>query len=345
MNAGKSLSLFFSAFTGQPSSSSHLRRLSEIGPARGIIGQRRYSYEDDREALTTMEMTPWKFSSFLRRITQKSHETRALLEMAVRWYSIGITAKDPLDAYLALWIGLEALSASLAKRYHPTGYDSCQLCKKASLEVSKVISRQRDIGDLLAINHLVARVAHELLAQRSIVDLKNLRNTVAHPDRPIREGKSLADVRAEIKPLVQDIQLCLGVAILNVVNPQSETPGAVPLWATPRVEPHPHSMVQLTSDFELNCFDPWSGKWINLERYESKISSGIDKDGFYSAQMESYIPIPRELSGTKANFNIEEFKFLRGREITDLGTSLPTHREWRPIKVSEAWKRMKAKES
>ena len=262
LDAGKSLSLFFTVFAGQPSMSPLLNRLAEIGPSEGIIEQRKYYYESNGADLTTMEMTPWKFSSFLRRITQQPHETRALLEMAIRWYSIGITANDSLDSYFAFWIGLEALCESLAERYHPKGYESCQLCQGASLEASKAIRRKKDIGDLLAINHLIVRVAHELLMQQSIVDLKNLRNFVAHPDRFIRKGKSLDDVREEIKPLLQDIQLCLATAVLNLVNPPQEDPGAVTLWGTPRLESHPYGMVWLRSDTELDCYDPWSGKWV-----------------------------------------------------------------------------------
>ena len=143
LSAGKILTLFFSVFSGQPPVPPHLSQLAEIGPSRGIIEQRRYYYEDRHYVLTTMEMTPWKFASLLRRVTEKCQKTRALLEMAIRWYSICLTADDPLDSYLAIWIGLEALAKPLAELYHPEGYTkSCQKCDKAS----KGIKKARDIG-------------------------------------------------------------------------------------------------------------------------------------------------------------------------------------------------------
>ena len=341
LNAGKSLSLYFSAFTGQPSTSPHLRRLTEVGPARGIVEQRRYYYENDREALTTMEMTPWKFSSFLRRVTQKSPRTRQWLEMAIRWYNIGLGSGDSLDVYLAYWIGLEALYEPMAELYHlKSKAESCPICQK----VPRIIRNVRNPEGLLAINHLIERVAPELLKKKSILDLSNLRHFVAHPDKSVREDKSLDEVRKVIEPLIQDIQLCLAVGILSLVNPPKEDPGTVTLWATPRVEPHPYSMVQVNSDMELKCYDPWTGNWIDVEHSEKKVSSRIDESGLYLAQMESEIPITVESRGPKPNIEREYVVFKRGMSISDRGDP-PVHRGWRPISISSAWKRMKEKES
>ena len=341
LDAGKSLSLFFSVFAGQPSTSPRFRRLAEIGPSRGIIEQRRYYYEDDRESLTTMEMTPWKFASFLRRVSQQSPETRQLLIMAIRWYNIGLTSGDSLDVYFAFWIGLEALYEPMAELYHPKG--KAESCAKCNM-VSKTIKNVRDPEGLLAINHLIERAAPELLKNKSILDLSNLRHFVAHPEKSIRENKSLDEVRREIEPLIQDIQLCLAVGILNLINPPKEDPGTVTLWATPRVEPHPYSMVQLNSDMELNCYDPWSGMWIDVEHSERKVSSRIDKSGLYLAQMESEIPISVESREPKPNIKREYIVFKQGLSIGAYGDP-PLHREWRPVKVSPAWKRMMAEKS
>ena len=342
LDAGKSLSLFFSVFAGQPSTSPRLRRLAEIGPSRGIIEQRDYYYEGNGADLTTMEMIPWKFASFLRRVAKKCDKNRALLEMAIRWYSISLTANDPLDSYLAIWIGLEALSESLAERYHFENKSKpCPKCQKA-LEAIKNI---REPEGLLAINHLMERVAPELIKNRSILRFYNLRHSVVHPDRIIRKKRTLDEVRSEIRPLIQDLQLCLGVAILNLVNPPQEDPGAVTLWATPRLESHPYSMVQVRSLLELNSFNPWIGKWINVEPKIKTVYSEIDRTGLYSPQMESDIRFPIESRGPQPNINPEYVVFSRGRLITNIGSPTPVNRDWRPIPVSPAWKRMMAKES
>lgn len=335
LDAGKSLSLFFSVFVGQPSVSPLLRRLAEVGPSKGIVEQRRYYYEDDWETMTTMPITPWVFSSFLRRVTNKCKKTRQLLEMAIRWYSIGLTANDPLDTYLAIWIGLEALCESLAERYHPDGYESCELC----CEALRVTQCRRDNDAILAINHIVQRVAPELLENRSIVDLKNFRNFMAHPDRFIREEKGLDDVRREIRPLVQDMQQCLAVAILNLVNPPTESPGAVSLWSTPRLETHPYSMMRFRSDMELNDFEPWAGQWVDIKRNEGKVSSEIDKEGLYLPQTESKICFAIEERDPKPNIDLNYVIFERGRRINHKGSNVE-HRLWRPITISAARKRM-----
>ena len=348
LDAGKSLSLFFSVIAGQPSTSPRLQRLAEIGPSRGIIEQREYYYENNGTDLTPMEMTPWKFASFLRRVTQKSPRTRQSLEMAIRWYSIGLTANDPLDSYLAIWIGLEALSEPTAERYHPKGHVRCQLCGQALRIIKENLGKRKgnkkDEASLLAINHLIKKVAHELLETKSIIDLRNYRNFVAHPDRFIRKERGLDEVRGEIRPFLQDIQLCLAVGILNLVNPPKEDPGTVTLWATPRVEPHPYSMARVRSLLELNSFDPWIGKWIKVEPRIKTLSSRIEKSGLYFAKMESEIPISIESRGPKPNIVKEYVVFKQGLSIGDYGDP-PLHREWRPVKVSPAWKRMMAEKS
>jgi hypothetical protein len=102
-------------------------------------------------------------------------------------------------------------------------------------------------------------------------------------------------------------------------------------------------MVWLCSEVELTCYDPWSGKWIDVEKNEKMLSSVINKSGLYSTKWESDISIPIKSHGTKPKVKRGQVVFKRGLEITDPKGIAPEHREWRPIMVSAAWKRMMAK--
>ena len=78
------------------------------------------------------------------------------MELATRWYGKSLSADNPMDGYLAAWIGLEVLGPLLFGFYHNAGpKPPCSVCGNKP-------GRDRD-RKFAGIEHIVRLRAPELL--------------------------------------------------------------------------------------------------------------------------------------------------------------------------------------
>ena len=119
--------------------------------------------------------------------------------------------QDPLDGYLAVWIGLESVGPAFGTRMHEHGPKlSCNICGNQA-------GINRDKGEA-GMEHAIKEVAPELLEGRSLTDLTLMSPTSLHDkrythlraDRPatiLPQGGLLTHFGLSISPLRYDIAL------------------------------------------------------------------------------------------------------------------------------------------
>ena len=106
-----------------------LHKLARVGPSGGLYEQNAYFYLEDSERRPRILVAPSMLQMLLERLGGLETRDRERLELAVRWYGMSVAAGDPLDGYLAAWIGLESVGPTLDSRYHQSGpRANCPTC-------------------------------------------------------------------------------------------------------------------------------------------------------------------------------------------------------------------------
>ena len=266
LSATKKLATFLAAYTGSPLEQPQLGRIALVGSLGGVVEQRDYYY-DESEARPLIKMVPDDLTALIRRAACKSSKEQTALETAIRWYGIATAAEEPPDAYLALWIGLEALGSDLNNRFHPNGEKApCHTCKN-------IPGKKRKRAEA-GIEHLIRRVAPQCLEHRSLQELKNIRNKIVHAGIPLT---SVVETATE---LVHILLKSLAIAILEVAQHEWEDQ-TLRLSEPKDHETRPSSMYQTCFRSESPYHKPWYGDWVPIERTWTLDSSEIRSSGMY----------------------------------------------------------------
>ena len=209
-------------YSGSPPSPCRLIRLAAVTDAGYVTEQWNYFY--DSEAPPTIRLVARELHEFLRRISEAGTGKGEALELAARWYALSTAGLSPIDQYLALWVGLEAIGPMLGPYYHPdSSRAACGVCGHAA-------GRTRKRGPA-AVEHLIKQLAPEVFKDRTYQDIYNLRSEIVHGLRPSVE------LEAEVASLVADLQLCLGAGVLiahSVPQARRRSVGRAPFLATTR---------------------------------------------------------------------------------------------------------------
>ena len=116
-------------YSDSPLQSPRLKRVGRIGPSDGLFEQYDYYYLDGPDALPRVLLREQDLERLLSWFGKFGQPTVENLELAARWYGMSVGAQDPLDGYLAVWIGLENVGPSLSARMHPDGPKAaCSVC-------------------------------------------------------------------------------------------------------------------------------------------------------------------------------------------------------------------------
>jgi hypothetical protein len=209
ITVGEKLGQLAQFYGGSPIHSPTLNRLAEIGIHDGIIEQNIYAYLNERDRLRQITLKPYEFEKLLTRIGELELTIRQVLELAIRWHINSLSSNRSQDGYLAAWIGLEAIGPKLDDIYHPDGPRSaCTVCGNPA-------GTKRD-KKLAGIEHMIRVSAGELLEGKTVHDLAQIRNEIAHCLRSSDAMETLTN------SILRDIQLSLAIGILTTADRGSE---------------------------------------------------------------------------------------------------------------------------
>ncbi|MEX2238970.1 MAG: hypothetical protein WEB00_15725 [Dehalococcoidia bacterium] len=266
---------------------------------------------------------------FLERFATLNQDIQSKAELAARWYVLALGASTAVDAYLAVWIGLEAIASTLSRKYHTDGPSTrCVICDHTTGR-----RNHRDAG----LQHLIKANALELLADRTLADLAELRNRVAHALEDISAVNSQCDA------IRDDLLLCLGAGILGLGLPAHDPQYG---WSAARprdFEARPDGRAHVTTERLLNVFRPYFGEWVQLERDFTDESSEVRPAGDYywrgviGVGVTALVdprnpPQPDYVAFNREGINRDAGEFEGGR-------SLPTQ-DWRVRPITPAWARI-----
>ncbi len=237
-----------------------LRRIAQVGASGGLLAQHDYRYVDD-DKFGTVPIESAVTDSVLGRIGAMGEGRRqTALMLGLRWHRQAISIDDPLDSFLAAWIGLEGLRMELAPMFHPTGPNApCAVCENDGVA-------ERAVGPA-AVEHLFRVATPEVLADRTVQDLQRLRNDIAHSNDPEHE------LRSRSTRVYLDCQLALGVACLTVLGgafgPSERRWSAM----LPRDrESRPDYRYSVFCSQEIPGARPYQGEWAELESKEDWVA-------------------------------------------------------------------------
>lgn len=318
------------AYSGSPLPTPKLKRLARIGVSDGLFEQYDYYYLDGLEALPCVMLRPFNLEKLLLWFGGLNESAAYRLELAARWYGMSVGAQDPLDGYLAVWIGLESVGPTFGTRVHQSGPKApCKVCGNQP-------GIHRDRGEA-GIEHAIKEVAHELLKRRSLMDLKNLRNDIAHGRRPPQP------LRLEAEGLLPDLQLTLIFAVLTAARPEASMQRSGKAILPRNFKVYPDARATVRSPVELIHHKPYFGEWLEVNRRFSQERSRLESDGQYiwgartGIQVKGWIP-----DGVQLEKEYVIFARL-GRSWENLDTDeehppIPVV-SWRTLTLSPAWER------
>jgi len=335
ITVGLGLSEVISLYSGSPLTKLLLRRLARIGPADGILEQNEYIYHREMDNLPRIKVDTPEFTKILQWFGNLDAEEEYRSKLAARWYGMAVGASDPLDGYLAVWIGLESIGPAVDRRFHPSGPKvACQVCQNKAGE-----DRDRKTA---GIDHAVRLVAPEILDSRSIDDLVNIRNQIAHGLAPAN------DLRSAAEELVPDLTLVLGVATLTAARPEEVKPGSGKAALPRDYETRPDARASLLSSVELVNHCPYYGGWIPFKREYVDEYSRTEPDGrYFWGALRAGIGWKPSVSSPSPDLTKEYVEFKRlGSDFTFPSVELPESQPppvpigpWRVRPVSKAWER------
>ena len=265
---GEKLGHLAQFYGGSPGHSPMLKRLAEVGLHDGVIEQNVYSYLDERDRLRQVAIKPYEFQKLLTRIGELEDNIRQVLELAIRWHINSLSSESSLDGYLAAWIGLEAIGPKLDDIYHHDGPRSaCILC-------GNPVGTRRD-RKLAGIEHIIRTVAEELLDGRTVQNLAQIRNEIAH----CRVSPDESEVATSL--LLKDMQLCLAIGILNTAGRGSDYHTSFSSFLPRDYEIRPDARASIKFEREEVAYKPFFGQWVefNLEYFNEQ--SRLEANGSY----------------------------------------------------------------
>ena len=268
LHVGLRFSQVLAAYSGSPTQTPKLKRIGRIGESEGLFDQYDYFYLEGPDALPRVGLRPYHLEKLLSWFGAFDEPTAYRLELAARWYGNSVGAQDPLDGYLAAWIGLESVGSIFGDQVHEYGPKvACNVCGNET-----GIDRNR--GEA-GIQHSVKAVAPEILQRYSIVDLKRLRDVIAHGLKPAQP------LRLAVRESLPDLQLALIFAVITTARPDSYAPRSGRAILPRDFKVYPEGRTAVRSQVELIYHRPYYGEWLEVTRLDSQQRSRIEPDGNY----------------------------------------------------------------
>ena len=256
---------------GSPEYPPRLERLAMVGDYGGVVEQSEYIYQADSFRFGRVGIRSSLIAQLSSRMGALDEELQDRVERSQRWYRSSISSDDPLDAYVAAWIGFECIGPRLNDKFHPKGPNQeCEVCTEAES------GRNRDQA---TFEHIAAQVAPEILHAKTWADLEALRGAIVHGHRTADE------LRIEVRSLLKDFQLVVSTGILSMMARGVEHPTMLGAWPAylPRVtENRPDRRFWIRYEQELTDVEPFLGGWAELSWEWVNARSELKPDGSYT---------------------------------------------------------------
>lgn len=336
------LTTLFAFYSGGPDAPPELVRIAGVDVSGSLKGQWNYYY-DLREP-ASIGIVPSRATAFLDRMLSTDPDLLPQIESAIRWLVRARTSASSSDAFLAAWIGFEAIGARLGDLFHPNGARArCDVCQNTAGE-------KRDAG-MAGIEHALKLFVPNVIDVASFERLALVRNSVAHgmPRQTRSQQASLTEEEVrEIADRVQsDIGYALGKSILVSRDglPTSKDELAFG-WesALPRdYSIRPDVRVEIIPREILPDHKPFQKGWIEVERDIDVTRSSVDDDGVYTRESTQRIRTGYWLKVDQEKPAMRVTKFLRpgvNMYLTlEEGEADPEEQSWREFRLPEAWQR------
>lgn len=256
--------------SGSPRYAPEIVRLAVVGDSGGLVEQSEYIYEDAGHMFGRVELSPSWIALMASRMESLPNEIRGRVERGQSWYRASISSDEPLDAYVAAWIGFEGIGPRLSEVLHPKGPNTeCNVC------VLQAPGRQKAQS---AFEHMAILFAPEILDSTGWQALGLLRNNIVH----CRKSEDQLTEKAEA--VLKEFQLVLASGVLTLmaksVSNQSLT-GGWPAYLPRVVEERPDRRFWIQYNQELTDLQPYLGGWSSLEWDWVNESSEIRPNGHY----------------------------------------------------------------
>ncbi len=332
LSVANELAELVALFAGSPLMPARIRRVARVGNKGGILEQHEYYYDADHEPPVQIEANFPYLEGLLTRVSTLTDNRRERVRLAVRWFGISVAASAAADAFLALWIGMEAIGPVVNDQFHPAGTTApCEVCKNAL-----GVKRNRTFAGM---EHAMKKISPELLDNRSFADLKDLRDDLAHG------LSSISTALEEARRVVLEMQLVLATSCLTALN---GPPGLFRATLPRDYEERPDARASIFSDHELLDHHPYLGSWIVANRQPQDFQSRFEEaTGHYS--WGEGMGVSWTLK-TRDPLRLPTQNYVRfrraGRDFTPGDTTLSgdaaqmvEQADWRPRVVPPSWER------
>lgn len=238
LRVGRALNSIVSAYGGYPLGGVRLNRVASMSVDGYLQSQHNYGYGYKSHNLSIFNQTiKQQFQQYLEDFSQTDGKTRYLLQSAIHWYGIAISADDPTVSIVAAWTGLESIGLALDDKVHPNGPKApCETCNNKAGE-----DRDRKIAGIEhAFRYLTKAfllepipeeikesIAGDIIDGFSAEEAEKLRNTVVHG------LKGIEVLQQECSEVKRHLLHTLNASILGTMGPST---GA---WVAGHYEVHP----------------------------------------------------------------------------------------------------------
>ena len=332
LDVGLRFSQVLAAYSGSPLPQPKLKRVGRIGTSEGLYEQFDYYYLEGPDSLPRVKLGADYLERLLSWFGSLDDSTANRLELAARWYGISVGAQDPLDGYLAIWIGLESVGPAFGTRMHPNGSKAyCHVCRN-----EQGIDRDRGKSGIV---HAIMATAPELFEDHTFEELKEIRDFIAHGIKPA------GALRIEAKSSLADLQLALQFSLINTVRPESSAHILGKAILPRNYDVYPEGRASVRSQVELIYHRPFYGEWLDVSRNDDQQQSRVESDGNYVWGAQTRIKAGGKFESDSPELVREYVIFDRmGRSWQNLDNddsefpSIPVV-SWRVTNISLAWQR------
>ena len=268
LRVGRAFNSIVSAYGGFPLGGARLNRIASVSVNGYLKSQHNYWYGYKSQKLSIFDQSvKHQFQEYLEDFSQTDGKRRYLLQSAIHWYGIAISADDPTVSLIAAWTGLESIGLAVDDKVHPNGPKApCETCNNKAGE-----DRNRKIAGIEHAFHYVANafllesvpqeikdsIADDIIDGFSAKEAAKLRNKVVHGSEEI---EMLQQKCSEARRHLLHV---LNASILGTMGPST---GA---WVAGHHEVHPEGRLSLKFKKGTKK-SPFLGEWVKGPEIQPK---------------------------------------------------------------------------
>ncbi len=260
LKVGREFNSIVSAYGGSPLGGVRLNRVASMSFDGCLKSQHNYWYGYKSHNLSIFNQTiKHQFQQYLEEFSKTDGKTRYLLQSAIHWYGIAISADDPTVSVVAAWTGLESIGRAVDGKVHPNGPKApCETCnnkvgedrdrKKAGIEYAFRYLTKKPQSKSIP-EGIRESVTSDLVESFAAREAEELRNDVVHG------LKEIEVLQQDCSKVRRHLIHVLNASILGTMGPST---GA---WLAGHYEVHPEGRISLKFKNGTRK-SPFLGDWV-----------------------------------------------------------------------------------